>query len=82
MNVFKTRFSTQVAPNVQENRDKIVGYWMFGTGALVYGIVVVGGLTRLTESGLSIVDWRPISGSIPPTSQSDWEIEFEKYKNK
>ncbi|CAG8526076.1 10755_t:CDS:2 [Cetraspora pellucida] len=46
----------------------------------LFGIVVLGGLTRLTESGLSIVEWKPITGIIPPITLSQWEEEFEKYK--
>ena len=48
--------------------------------ALVFAIVIVGGITRLTESGLSITQWRPISGAIPPLSQADWEQAFELYR--
>ncbi|RIA86357.1 cytochrome C oxidase assembly protein cox15 [Glomus cerebriforme] len=58
----------------------IVGYWLLGTAGLVFGIVVLGGLTRLTESGLSIVEWKPITGIIPPLTNVHWEEEFEKYK--
>lgn len=58
----------------------IVGYWLLGTSGLVFGIVVMGGLTRLTESGLSIVEWKPVTGIIPPMTNSQWEEEFEKYK--
>ena len=43
-------------------------------------IVVVGGVTRLTESGLSITEWKPFTGTIPPLTAQDWEEEFEKYK--
>lgn len=57
-----------------------VSNWLFISAALVFGIVVVGGITRLTESGLSIVEWRPITGMLPPLSQAEWELEFEKYK--
>jgi hypothetical protein len=54
--------------------------WLFGCSALVFGIIVVGGVTRLTESGLSIVEWRPVSGILPPLSESDWDEEWEKYR--
>ncbi|KAJ2507873.1 Cytochrome c oxidase assembly protein cox15, partial [Coemansia sp. RSA 2052] len=47
---------------------------------MVFGIIVWGGLTRLTESGLSIVEWAPITGAKLPTSDAAWEAEFEKYK--
>src|ERR1051325_10773514 len=48
--------------------------------ALVFAMVVVGGITRLTESGLSITEWKPISGAIPPLSHADWVREFELYR--
>src|SRR5438067_111154 len=48
--------------------------------ALVFAMVVVGGITRLTESGLSITEWRPISGAIPPLSDADWRHAFDLYK--
>ncbi|KAF2201921.1 electron transfer protein 1, mitochondrial precursor [Delitschia confertaspora ATCC 74209] len=63
-----------------ETSDKSVAYWLLGSAASVFGIVIFGGLTRLTESGLSITEWRPVTGSLPPTSQSDWESEFSKYR--
>jgi cytochrome c oxidase assembly protein subunit 15 len=60
-------------------RPGIAG-WLFICAALVYLMVVVGGLTRLTESGLSIVEWAPIMGTLPPLSQADWERTFDLYK--
>ncbi|OAQ93644.1 electron transfer protein 1, mitochondrial precursor [Purpureocillium lilacinum] len=60
--------------------SKGVAYWLLGSAASVFGIVVFGGLTRLTESGLSITEWRPVTGSLPPMSAADWESEFEKYR--
>ncbi|RKP23525.1 COX15/CtaA family [Syncephalis pseudoplumigaleata] len=58
----------------------IVGYWLIGSGVLVFGIVVLGGLTRPTESGLSIVEWNVLKGVWPPLTQQGWEEEFDKYK--
>ncbi|KAF8708044.1 Cytochrome oxidase assembly protein, partial [Rhizoctonia solani] len=58
----------------------VVGHWLIGCAGLVFAIVVVGGITRLTESGLSIVEWRPITGILPPLSEAEWEEEFTKYK--
>ncbi|KAJ1920391.1 Cytochrome c oxidase assembly protein cox15 [Mycoemilia scoparia] len=58
----------------------IVGYWMLFCASMVFGIIVWGGLTRLTESGLSIVEWAPVRGAKLPTSEEEWELEFEKYK--
>ncbi|KIJ56577.1 hypothetical protein M422DRAFT_218050 [Sphaerobolus stellatus SS14] len=57
-----------------------VGYWLLFSSALVFSVIVVGGVTRLTESGLSITEWKPITGIIPPITQAQWEEEFEKYK--
>ncbi|KAG7665631.1 COX15 [[Candida] subhashii] len=71
-------YSKSENPKVTSNR--IVGYWLIGTSGLVFGIVVLGGLTRLTESGLSITEWKPVTGAIPPITQQDWEDEFSKYK--
>lgn len=53
---------------------------LFLIAGLVFAMVVVGGITRLTESGLSITEWQPISGAIPPLSQADWERAFDLYK--
>ncbi|KAI0594894.1 COX15-CtaA-domain-containing protein [Biscogniauxia sp. FL1348] len=63
-----------------ETSSKSVAYWLIGSAASVFGIVVFGGLTRLTESGLSITEWKPVTGSLPPMSQTDWESEFTKYR--
>lgn len=57
-----------------------VAYWLYFNAGMVFAIVVVGGLTRLTESGLSITEWNVISGMKPPRSESEWAEEFEKYK--
>ncbi|KAF2837467.1 cytochrome c oxidase assembly protein-like protein cox15 [Patellaria atrata CBS 101060] len=61
--------------------SKSVAYWLLGSAASVFGIVVWGGLTRLTESGLSITEWRPVTGSLPPRNSEDWEAEFSKYRS-
>ncbi|EMD41010.1 hypothetical protein CERSUDRAFT_44831 [Gelatoporia subvermispora B] len=57
-----------------------VAGWLIASSVLVFAVIVVGGVTRLTESGLSITEWRPITGILPPLSQSQWEEEFDKYK--
>ena len=57
-----------------------VGNWLMLSSVLVIAVIVVGGVTRLTESGLSITEWRPITGVFPPLSQTEWESEFDKYK--
>lgn len=54
--------------------------WLLGVASLIFLMVLVGGATRLTESGLSIVEWQPITGVLPPLSEAQWEVEFEKYQ--
>jgi len=57
-----------------------VRIWLYAMAFLVLCMVVVGGATRLTESGLSITEWAPVSGTIPPLSDADWAREFEAYR--
>ena len=59
---------------------RAVQIWLWIVAALIFAMVVVGGATRLTESGLSITEWHPISGVIPPLSQEAWVAEFDKFK--
>jgi len=54
--------------------------WLFFVAALVLAMIVVGGATRLTDSGLSITEWQPILGAIPPLTSNDWQIAFDKYR--
>ena len=54
--------------------------WLICVAGLVFAMVVVGGITRLTESGLSITEWKPITGALPPLNEASWLSEFEKYK--
>lgn len=79
------------APLLAENRhptatlanpahDRIVRLWLFAIAALVFLIVIVGGATRLTDSGLSITEWRPVTGVLPPLNHAQWLEEFEKYR--
>ena len=61
-------------------RSELVAYWLFACAAMVFAMVVVGGATRLTHSGLSITEWKPISGVIPPLDQAHWLKEFQGYQ--
>ena len=63
-----------------KNLNLLISYWLLITTLLVALIIVVGGLTRLTDSGLSITRWDLFSGILPPLTQADWEIYFELYK--
>lgn len=61
-------------------KQKSIAVWLFVCCAMVFIMVVVGGVTRLTDSGLSIVEWQPVSGTLPPMSQSDWDEFHQKYQ--
>ncbi|KAI7695313.1 hypothetical protein SSS_09787, partial [Sarcoptes scabiei] len=58
---------------------KYIGYWLLTCAGLTFVTVCVGGITRLTESGLSMVDWHPFK-EVPPFNEKQWQEEFEKYK--
>ncbi len=60
--------------------SRSVRAWLLAVAALIFVMVFVGGATRLTESGLSITQWQPVTGVIPPLGQADWAAEFERYK--
>jgi heme a synthase len=66
------------APQTASNRA--VRVWLFALAALIALMVLVGGATRLTESGLSITEWKPVTGALPPLSQLEWQQAFEAYK--
>lgn len=63
-----------------QTRPAAVAAWLFAVAAMVVAILVVGGITRLTESGLSITQWNPVAGAIPPLTQADWTREFALYR--
>ncbi|MEA3029531.1 MAG: heme a synthase [Sphingomonadales bacterium] len=67
-------------PASADPRPGAVAFWLIAVAALVFLMVVVGGITRLTESGLSITRWEPISGAIPPLTVQDWQAQFDLYK--
>jgi len=61
-------------------RPRAVATWLFAVAILIVLMVVIGGITRLTESGLSITQWKPVSGVIPPLTDAQWQAEFDSYK--
>lgn len=67
-------------PSEPRPRPRAIANWLIVVAAMVFLMVVVGGITRLTESGLSMVRWEPISGAIPPMSEADWQAEFDHYR--
>ncbi len=68
------------ATDMQISARPMVRLWLMVMAALVFAIVIVGGATRLTDSGLSITEWLPLLGAIPPLSEADWLVAFEKYR--
>lgn len=60
--------------------DRQIAYWLFFSAAVIFGMILLGGVTRLTNSGLSMVDWKPLMGMIPPMSEADWQHMFWKYQ--
>ena len=62
-----------------KNMNPVIG-WLFTGCFLIFSMVIVGGITRLTGSGLSITEWNVIMGAVPPLNHSDWNIAFDKYK--
>lgn len=61
-------------------RNRQVFIWLLLCAATIYAMIILGGVTRLTHSGLSIVDWKPVSGIVPPLNESAWRAEFERYR--
>jgi cytochrome c oxidase assembly protein subunit 15 len=68
------------SPSRPAPKPRAIAGWLIAVAALVFLMVIVGGITRLTESGLSMVRWEPISGAIPPMSAAEWQAEFAAYK--
>ena len=68
------------APAAAHAGDRAVGLWLLSVAAMIFAMAVIGAITRLTESGLSIMEWAPISGTLPPMSQAEWERLFALYK--
>ena len=84
--VSETRPSETVAPQAglidrggQGGRGPI-RVWLAILFVMVMAMIIVGGLTRLTDSGLSITEWKPVTGAIPPMNAADWQSEFDKYR--
>ena len=72
--------SVSTVPESASRGERDVALWLFGCAAMIFLMVMIGGGTRLTESGLSITEWQPIAGVIPPLSDADWTREFDHYK--
>ncbi|NQX88838.1 MAG: COX15/CtaA family protein [Halioglobus sp.] len=64
----------------QSRNDRQVSTWLLVCAVVVFGMILLGGVTRLTHSGLSMVEWKPLMGVIPPMTEQDWQATFDKYK--
>ena len=72
--------STNTGPRARRVPAGALGWWLIACAVLVYAMVVVGGVTRLTGSGLSMVRWHPVSGVVPPLGAQAWRREFDAYR--
>jgi len=70
----------QMTSFLKADRSPAVASWLFVVAILVLAMVMIGGATRLTDSGLSITEWKPVTGAIPPLSDQAWASEFAKYR--
>ncbi|TFF27475.1 heme A synthase [Jiella endophytica] len=74
-------YRLETSPATKAERDRrAVRVWLYAVALVLFALVLVGGATRLTESGLSITEWKPIHGVIPPLSAAEWQEEFDLYK--
>ena len=71
---------TSVSPAVTDGRHAALAAWLLVCCAMVFAMVILGGVTRLTGSGLSMVEWDPIFGVVPPTTEDQWQSVFDKYR--
>src|SRR3954462_14014933 len=75
--VLTSRFGSSDMPRAKPPQ---VAAWLFACCALVFAMIVVGGVTRLTHSGLSITEWQPIVGTLPPLNDAQWQDAFSRYQ--
>jgi cytochrome c oxidase assembly protein subunit 15 len=73
---------TAIQASYRDDLDhgRAIRLWLYAVAALIFAMVVVGGATRLTESGLSITEWQPVTGTLPPLNEAQWQTEFQKYQ--
>jgi cytochrome c oxidase assembly protein subunit 15 len=77
-----TAATTAIAPITEDTTadHRAVAIWLLACAAMIFIMVVLGGITRLTESGLSITEWNPVTGILPPLSDAAWQAEFARYR--
>jgi cytochrome c oxidase assembly protein subunit 15 len=81
MNAHARPSAALAGPAPDRARPRALAGWLFAIAGLILLMVVIGGITRLTESGLSITQWKPVTGAIPPLGAADWQAEFDAYKH-
>jgi cytochrome c oxidase assembly protein subunit 15 len=74
------RQASMMTAQPSERHGRAIRLWLYAVAALVLAMVLVGGATRVTESGLSITEWQPVMGTLPPLGDAQWQTEFEKYQ--
>lgn len=79
-NAYAPGQATHWAEAIPESRRRTMRVWLWSVAAMTFGVLVVGGITRLTLSGLSIVNWAPLMGVIPPLTDAQWQATFELYR--
>jgi heme a synthase len=72
--------NAQGSPVTTTTDQRAIGYWLLACCAILLALVMLGGATRLTGSGLSIVNWKPVTGVLPPLTEADWQAEMELYR--
>src|SRR3954468_20957757 len=80
MPALSSSLSLGVVRPARTDSTRAIVIWLFVCCALVWAMVVVGGVTRLTHSGLSITEWQPIVGTLPPLNDNDWQEVFGRYR--
>lgn len=75
-----TAFSNAGADRAPFSSARAVGLWLLACCAMVFAMMLIGAITRLTESGLSMVEWRPLIGALPPLSEAEWQRVFDLYR--
>jgi cytochrome c oxidase assembly protein subunit 15 len=78
--VFTSRTLAEPSASVRDGHDRAVGLWLLVCAAMIFVMVLIGGITRLSGSGLSIMEWKPIMGALPPLSTAEWERVFALYR--
>ncbi len=80
MRAARRYLGTMTSDSDKNRSNRAVGLWLTATALMVFAMMIIGAITRLTESGLSIVEWRPLIGVLPPMSETEWQRIFDLYR--